>query len=271
MSLLTSAPLLSGTAVAASGDGFTPPGPADFWLPMWGEGWLLFTRPMGVALIITVILMGVLWMMTRNASAVPTKGQFVFEYIYDFVRNGIGQDIIGSKEFRRFVPLLLSLFLFIWFTNLAGVITPFMMPVSARIGFPLALVLVAFLTYHYVGVRKHGPVGYIKNMVPAGLPGWITPAILLLELITNFITRPLTLTLRLFGTMFAGHMLLALFVLGGEYMISTGQIFLVLSGVGSLLMGVLVVLFEILIQSLQAYIFALLTASYIGDALADSH
>ena len=95
--------------------------------------------------------------------------------------------------------------------------------------------------------------------------------IVLLELLTYFVTRPLTLALRLFGNMFAGHMLLLLFILGGEYMLIHGSFGLKFAGVGSCVLGFVLTVFEGLIEFLQAYIFTLLAATYIAGALADEH
>ncbi|GAB47034.1 F0F1 ATP synthase subunit A [Mobilicoccus pelagius] len=259
-------------AASGNGEGFIPPAPADFWHPLFGtSGEWAFTRPMLVSLCVTALVSLFLWFATRRASAVPTKSQFMLEYVYDFVRNGVGRDMIGARDFRQFVPLLFALFMFIWVNNLAGVIPPFQNPTTARIGFPIALTLVVYLTYHFVGVRKHGFGGYFKSLVPSGLPAWIVPAIFVLEFITKFITQPLTLTLRLFGNMFAGHMLLVLFILGGEFLLFSGTAFNAIAGVGSFAMAIIFTLFEVLIQSLQAYVFTLLTASYIHSAIADEH
>jgi F0F1-type ATP synthase, subunit a len=117
-----------------------------------------------------------------------------------------------------------------------------------------------------VGLRA-----YFKNLVPGGLPGWIVPSIFFLEVITFFITRPLTLALRLFGNMFAGHMLLLLFITGGEYMMIHGSFGLKIAGAGSFVMAFVLTIFEILIEFLQAYIFTLLAATYIAGSLADEH
>ena len=95
--------------------------------------------------------------------------------------------------------------------------------------------------------------------------------IFVLEVITFFITRPLTLALRLFGNMFAGHLLLLLFITGGQYMVIHGSFGLKIAGVGSWVMAFVLTIFEALIEFLQAYIFTLLAATYIAGALADEH
>jgi F-type H+-transporting ATPase subunit a len=125
--------------------------------------------------------------------------------------------------------------------------------------------------YHAVGIRKNGLGGHLKHMIQPGLPKGIYVLIIPLELRTYFITRPLTLALRLFGNMFAGHMLLLLFITGGEYMLIHGGIGLKAAGVGSFGMAFVLTAFEGLIEFLQAYIFTLLAATYIAGSLADEH
>lgn len=258
-------------ALTAPAEGFAPPTPAEFFQPIWGSGDWAITRPMVLSLLSVVILLAWLVPAARKAKAVPTKGQYVVEQVYDFVRNGIARDMIGSHDFMRFVPLLFSLFLFILLNNLFGSIPLANFPVMSRIGFPMALVLIVYVVYHLAGIQKHGLGGYFKSMVPAGLPGWIAPVILGIELLSFFIIRPLTLTLRLFGNMFAGHILMGVFVLGSTYMMMSGQLGLMAASVGGWAMAFLMGLLEILIQCIQAYVFTMLAASYFGGAVADEH
>ena len=267
--------MAAGVALPMEGEeSHFPPTPGDFWQPLFaipGTEYY-FTRPMALMAIATAALMVWLWVTTRRAAVVPGKGQWLTEQVYNFARNGIARDMIGSKDFMPFVPFLFALFTFILLNNLFGIIPPFQNPTMARIGFPIGLTLIVYVVYHYVGLRKAGGVGaYIGGMLPSGLPGWIKPFILFLELITFFITRPLTLALRLFGNMFAGHMLLVVFIVGGWYLFKTYDPGLMLVAIPAWLLGVLLTVFEGLIQFLQAYVFTLLAASYIGGALADDH
>jgi F-type H+-transporting ATPase subunit a len=195
----------------------------------------------------------------------------VTEGVYNMVRNGVGRDIIGSRDFLKYVPLLFSLFMMILVNNFFGIIPFFQYPTFGRVAFPMALTLFVFVVYHAIGVRKFGVVKYFTNMVPHGLPKGIVPVIFILEVITNFVTRPVTLALRLFGNMFAGHMLLLLFVTGGEYMLFHGTPFLKVAGVGSFILAFVMTAFEGLIEFLQAYIFTLLAATYIAGSLAEEH
>ncbi|SNC61548.1 ATP synthase F0 subcomplex A subunit [Kytococcus aerolatus] len=249
---------------------FHSPSTNDFWLPLFEVGGLEFTRGMLVIVLVTGLL--VAWMLwaAKRAAVVPSKGMFVTEGIYNFARNDIARDLIGGQKFKPYLPLIFSLFVFVLVNNLLGVIPPVQMPTMSSIAFPLALTLVVYLTYHVAGIKQHGLVGYLKTFVPSGLPAPIVPVVFLLEFVSKTITQPLTLVLRLFGNMLAGHMALALFIMGGWFLVNSGPL-MAIAGAGSWIMGLLMTFFEILIQCLQAYVFTLLSASYIGAALADDH
>lgn len=258
-------------ADGGEGEGFHAPSPEEFYWPIFGSGDWTFTRPMAVMGLSVILLSVVLVALTRNATIVPSKGQWVVEQAYDFVRNGLARDIIGSKDFLRYTPLLFSLFTVILVNNLFGIIPPIQFPTMSRIGFPIALTLIVYAVYHISGVRRKGVGHYLTGMIPKGLPKPIYLLIIPLEYATYFLIRPLTLALRLFGNMFAGHMLLLLFILGGEYMLLHGGIGLKIVSVGSFAMALIFTAFEALIEFLQAYIFTLLAATYIADALSEEH
>ena len=260
-----------GSLTAADGSGYQSPTTAEFYQPLVGDGPFAITRPSVVIMLSVGLIAWWLIATTRRAAVVPSKSQWLTENLYGFVRNGVARDIIGSKDFLRFVPLLFSMFVLILVNNLFGVIPPVQFPTMGRIGFPIALTAIVYVVYHTIGIRRVGLGAYFKNLVPAGLPGWIVPAIFFLEVITFFITRPLTLALRLFGNMFAGHMLLLLFITGGEYMFVHGGLGLKIASGGSFILAFVLTIFEILIEFLQAYIFTLLAATYIAGSLADEH
>ncbi len=269
--LASTSPALA-PAASGGGEGYTPPTPGIFWQPLFEVGGITVTNHMAWAAIVTVVLSLVLVTMSSKASVVPSKGQFYLEGFYNLPRNSVARDMIGTKEFRRFVPLLVTLFTMVLFFNLMGVFFLSMNPVTSKIGFPIALTLEVYVVYHWVGVQRHGLIGYFKHMVPGGLPKAVVPVIFPLELITYFITRPLTLALRLFGNMFAGHLLIYLFVTAGAYFLldADGALMKAMSLPTFLMAGVMF-LFELLVQFLQAFVFVLLTASYIAGALADAH
>lgn len=262
--------MASGPVIASGGEEFTGPTPGDFYQPMWDLGFIEITRPMLVLALVTVLACWIMLAGSRNASVVPSKGQFYFEQVYDFVRGGIARDMIGPN-YRKYMPLLFGLFLFVLLSNLMAS-TPFIQnPPTARIAIPIVATAVVYVAYHYVGIKKHGLAGYFKFMVPKGLSPAMVPAIFVLEAATYFLIRPLTLALRLFGNLFAGHMLILVFVLGGEFLLFHDNWLFKFFSIGAFGMGFLMQVFEILIQALQAYVFTLLAASYIGTAEADEH
>lgn len=263
--------------VSSAGDGeggFVAPSTNDFWWPVIGgdSNWTL-TRP-AIVLLISVVGLGIFFITaTRRLSLVPTKRQFMVEGVYGFVRNTIARDIIGAKDFKPFLPLLFTLFTMILVNNVFGIIPFVQFPTMSRVAFPMMLTLIVYLTYHGVAIkRKHGFFRYLKSLVPEGLPGWLVPIMYVLEFLTFFVIRPLTLSLRLFGNMLAGHLMLLVFILGGEYLLlHSGNIGLQGAGVLSFAFSIVMTAFELLVEFLQAFIFTLLTALYLSDAVSEHH
>ena len=268
---------LAGSIVAA--DSSFPPTPSTFWQPLVVFGEVqLFGEPMTIALTRPMVVLALsmvaiaLWLhlSTRKVAVVPGKSQWITEQTHGFVREGVARDMIGSRDFLPYVPFLFSIFIVILFNNWAGIIPFINLPTFGRVGMSAGLTLIVYVLYHAIGFKRHGFLGYFKFMVPAGLPVVMVPIVFVLELMTFFITRPLTLALRLFGNMFAGHMLVLVLTLGAWQMFQSGGIYTVLAfpaWIASL--GVFV--FEMLSQAIQAYVFVLLSASYIGAAVADDH
>ena len=259
--------------IAAGADGFEAPGVADFWKPMFGtDGAFAITWPGVLVLLSAILIGGGLVLATRRLAVVPSRGQFITESVYNLVRNSVARDVIGSRDFLKYTPLLFSLFVLILINNLFGVIPPIQFPTMSRVGIPAALTVVVYLLYHGISIRRHGLGGWFKSMIPSGLGLGMLVIIFPLELVTYFFTRPVTLALRLFGNMFAGHLLLLLFITGGEYLIFDAAGFgMKIAGGVSFVMGFVMTVFEILVEFLQAYIFTLLAALYIAGALADEH
>jgi F-type H+-transporting ATPase subunit a len=249
---------------------FVPPGVNDFFLPpIFGS----VTKPMVLVVLSVVIIAAFFLIASRKMKLVPGKLQFTAESVYDLGRNGIAREQIGSKDFRPFVPLILSLFTFILVNNLFGLIPFIQFPTLSKFGFPLALsVLVVYPTYHFVGIRRHGFFRYLKNQVV--LPDVPLPVHFMLvpiEFLQKFVINPFTLALRVFAAMFAGHLLLLVFTLGGEFLLVEASVALKPVSILSFAFAIAMTFLEALIQVLQAYIFALLAANYIGMALASDH
>jgi len=262
---------------AAEGGGFTPPGPSDFEPPpFFTVAGLEVNKPIVVVLLASVVVGAFFYAAARRAAAgnglVPGKLQYAGEAAYGFVRNGIGMETIG-KEGLRFVPFLATLFFFIAVNNLFGIIPPFQLPGTSKIAIPLGLAVMVWAIYNYLGIKRAGFVGYFKAMMfPPGIPAPVYILLAPIELLSNFVVRPVTLCLRLTLNMFAGHLVLVLFVLGGEYLLlEYGGIVGVLAGSVSIFASIVVTFFEAFIQLLQAYVFTLLAALYIGGALVDEH
>jgi F-type H+-transporting ATPase subunit a len=259
------------SAYLAADGGFTPPSTRDFdFPPVFGEGTFV-TKPMLIIVLGTAVVALLLWLAARRAALVPGKMQFAGESFYGFVRNTIGIDAIGA-EGRRYVPYLTALFSFIVVLNISGFVPFVQFPATSKIAIPLFLAVISWLLFIYVGIRKQGIVGYFKNMMfPPGVPWPIYILLAPLEFFSTIIVRPATLTLRLTLNMFAGHLVLLVCVLGGEYLLLDGGPLLKAISVVPFGFGIVLSLFELFIQVLQAYVFALLSALYIGGALVEEH
>jgi F-type H+-transporting ATPase subunit a len=251
---------------------YEPPGVSSFDLPPifdsvpWLDKYLLMAT-------VSVVLILVFWVvMSRKNALVPSKGQYVGEMAYNFVRNSIARDMIGH-DFRRWLPLIIALFSFVLVNNLFGIFPLTLLPTTSHVGWAYGLAGMVWLIYNGIGIAKHGPFGYLKHVtLPAGVPKAMWPLIIPLEFLSNIIIRPMTLSLRLFANMFAGHLLVLVFVLGGEYLVFESQsIVNNIAGVAAWIFSMAIFALEIFVQSLQAFIFALLTAQYIASALADEH
>jgi F-type H+-transporting ATPase subunit a len=252
--------------------GFEAPGVESFHLPPLIEGAPWFDKYMLQAVISVVVILAFWLVMAGKRRMVPSKGQFIGEQAYFFVRNGIARDMIGH-DFRKYLPLLIAVFSFVLVNNLFGIFPLLLLPTASHVGWAYGLAGLVWLIYNGVGIAKHGPLGYLKHTVlPAGVPWYMWPLIIPLEFVSNIIVRPITLSLRLFANMFAGHLLVLVFVLGGEYLLLHSEsVVNKVAGVFSLIFSMAIFGLEIFVQSLQAFIFTVLTAQYISSAAAEEH
>ena len=200
---------------------------------------------------------------------VPGKVQSIGEVTYTFIRNDIGRETIG-KDGDRFMPFLMSLFVFVAVMNMFGIIPLAQFPVTSVFAFTVTLAAMVWLTYMFLGFKHQGGA-FIKNMcVPKGVPIWVLCILAPIEFLSNIFIRPFTLAIRLFANMFAGHLLLTVFIVATFYLISPSVIG-ILGATASFLMTIIMTAFEFAIEILQAYIFTLLTASYIAGSLHAEH
>jgi F-type H+-transporting ATPase subunit a len=250
-----------------------PPSVEDFYLPSilpWGEHdnyW--FTK---VTLLIWVAVAAIIIFFLvsyRKPKLVPTKKQWIAESAYGFVRNNIAVDMIGPAGVR-FAPYLTTLFLFILVNNFFGIVPLIQMSPMSHIAFPAVLAVISYVMFIYVGMRHHGPLKYIKHALIPPAPWFILPLLIPIEFFSNFLVRPFSLAVRLFANMFAGHMLLLVFTLGGFAMLNANALLAPISLL-SWALTVALTMLEFLVICLQAYVFTVLTASYVQGALADEH
>jgi len=207
----------------------------------------------------------------RKPRVLPGKLQSLTEMGIGFVREQIAIPMLGPAA-DRFLPLLATLFFFILFMNIFEVAPLVNFAGTSRVAFPAVLAVIAWLTYNGVGIAKHGAFGYLRFacVIPAA-PWWLRYFPMVpIEFISNIVIRPVTLTIRLTANFVAGHFLLALAFLGTEFFLLNGPKTWGLLVI-SFPLSVILVAFEVFVALLQAFIFAILTASYIGGALVEEH
>lgn len=258
---------------AVIADAYVPPGSHEVFPPALFDqvGWL--GKAVLLVFLSLFLLVGFFYLASRRSAVVPSRLQYAGELVYDFVRIEMGRDVIGSRDYKPFVPLLFSLFTLILVNNLFE-ITPFIsFPPMAHIAYPMVLALIVLVVYNVVGIRRQGFVRYFKDvMFIPGVPKFIYPILAPIELMTILVIRPFTLSVRLFANMFAGHMLLLVFMTGAEYLlIEAANPALKAAGLFTGGFAIVMSLFEIFVSVFQAYIFALLTALYIGGAVNEGH
>jgi F-type H+-transporting ATPase subunit a len=224
-----------------------------------------------------------LWIANRMAAR-PNRVQTAVEAAFLLMRDTITRGNMEDRMARKWFPFVGALFLFIWFSNMIGYIplptnsqetvdifgvaipSFAIYAATANISVPLVLTLMVWIAYHVEGVRSKGFVGYLKSWIPAGTPPGLRPGIFVIEVISQFV-RIISLSVRLFANILAGHLLILF--MGGGLVVLLG-----LAALGALTLPVAVAffLFEVvLISTLQAFIFATLTAIYFGGAVAESH
>jgi F-type H+-transporting ATPase subunit a len=263
-----------GITMAESGDEFVAPGPNSFDfsdVALFHIGGLTVTKPMVQLLIGALVVFVFFYAAASRASLVPGRLQYAGESAYGMVRNSVGRDIIGSRDFLKFVPYLVTLFFFILVNNAFASLPGIQFPTFSRASMAYALAALSWVIYNAVGIRKHGLLGYLKlQSVPSGVSPVMYPLLVPLEFFSNILVRPVTLALRLFANMFAGHLLLILFSTGGLFLLEYGGIGYV-AGPLAWVLAIAISFLELLVQFLQAYVFTLLNAMYISGALADEH
>lgn len=257
----------------------------EFKLDTWFSiGPIEFNKAVLYVLIALVLTVATIMYIANRMQARPNRVQTAVEAAYALMRDNITRGNMDDRMAAKWFPFVGALFLFIWFSNMIGYIplptnthekvdvfglqvpSLALYAATANISVPLVLTLVVWLSYHVEGVRARGVVGYLKSWVPAGVEGAAAVPIFFIEVISHFV-RLISLSVRLFANILAGHLLILF--MGGGLVVLLG---LATIGVLTLPMAIAFFLFEVgLVATLQAFIFATLTAIYLGGAVAEQH
>jgi F-type H+-transporting ATPase subunit a len=206
-------------------------------------------------------------MASRKQERIPGRLQSMAESAYLFVRNNIAVDVIGP-EGVKYAPYLFSLFFFIFFMNLMEIIPGINIPVTSRMAIPFMLAILTYVIFNVVGFAKQGMHYLTGTLFPPGVPKPIYILLTPIEFFSVFIIRPLTLAIRLLANMMAGHVLLTIFFLfTHEFLVTDLKLATAPLGVVTLIVASGLIVFEMLVISIQAYIFTMLTAFYISESI----
>jgi F-type H+-transporting ATPase subunit a len=234
-----------------------------------GDNWFAFNKISLIYVMATVITLLIFFLAGRKRAMVPTGVQNVAESSVDFIREGVIMQTMGPDGLG-WLPFLLSLFWFIFLSNITEIIPGLQMPGNARMAMPATLALLVWFLFNFVGIKHQGLGGYLKSsLFPPGVPPALYILVTPIEFISTFLVRPFSLAVRLFANMLAGHILLVTFAVLTAALVAPAwyAIFLPLP----FAMLVFLMAFEILVSVLQAYIFTILAAVYIGGAMHPEH
>ncbi|MFZ0012826.1 MAG: F0F1 ATP synthase subunit A [Acidimicrobiia bacterium] len=244
----------------------------EFTEPWFTIGSFNFTRTVFLTFLAAFIVVALLYFGLRRRSLVPSKFETSIESVVEFVRDGVGRDVIGP-EGARYVPYLLALFMFILVGNLFEITPLINFPITARMAIPALLAIVTYIIFMFMGFGRNGFRYFLDTVWPKHVPIGLRWLVGIIELVSVFILRPFTLAVRLFANMVAGHLMLTL-------LLGSGIIFIAaipeigakgLVGIPWFVLGLGIFVFEMVVAVLQAYIFTLLSAVYIESSIHFEH
>jgi F-type H+-transporting ATPase subunit a len=238
----------------------------DFWFK---DSALAVNKVVLLMWVSALLVIGLFVIASRPRALVPKGVQNFAESITEFIRDGIVLENIGP-EGLHWTPFLTSLFVFIFTCNIWGIVPFLQMPVNARMALPMFMALIVWLLYNFVGMKSQGPLRYFTNiMFPPGVPKALYVLVAPIELVSTIFVRPLSLMVRLFANMLAGHLVLVTFAIITASLVDASALPVILP----FSFGLLIALtgFEVLVAVLQAFIFTILAAVYIGGALHPEH
>jgi F-type H+-transporting ATPase subunit a len=219
--------------------------------------------------LVAVLVWALFFFAFRKPNLVPSGLQNVMETFVDFIRNQIVLEVIG-RDGLRFLPYLTTLFVFVLFGNLGGVLPLVQFPLNGRMALPAVMAVCSLLLFISVGISSQG-FAYFKNaLFPPGIPWPVYVLLTPIEFVSTFVVRPVTLAIRLLANMIAGHLILSVFFVATGYMLTSLNVSM-LFGVGALVFSVALIAFELFVAGLQAYVFTILSAVYIAGALEPEH
>ena len=227
---------------------------------------LSFTNTSLWMVIVVAVVSAIMVYGSSQRAVVPGRLQSLAEMVYEFVASTLTG--VMNKEGMKFFPFVFSLFMFVLVANLVGLL-PGSFTVTSQIIVTAALAVLVMSVVLIYGIAKHGS-HFFGLFVPSGVPGWLLPFVVLIEIV-SFVSRPVSLSLRLFGNMLAGH--IALKVFGGFVVVLLGSGAVLNYAIAPLplLLAVALTALEVLVAVLQAYVFAILTCVYLNDALHPGH
>jgi F-type H+-transporting ATPase subunit a len=257
--------------------------------PWFSIGPLEFNKAVMYVLVAAALTCWTMLYVAKRMQERPNKLQTAVESAYTLMRDNITRGNMDDRMAARWFPFIATVFLFIWFSNMIGYLplptntehrvnilgahipSLALYAATANLSVPLVLTLMVWLSYHVEGVRAKGPIGYLKSWIPSGVEGPARVPIFFIEVISHFV-RLVSLSVRLFANILAGHLLI-LFMGGGlVVLLNLAIVGSVALGVFSGFLAVAFFLFEVgLVATLQAFIFATLTAIYLGGAVAAEH
>jgi F-type H+-transporting ATPase subunit a len=238
-----------------------------FWKPIAFAGTpFAINRVVLLMMFASLLCLAFFFLGSRRGAIVPKGFQTVAETAYLFVRNQIAIDVIGPEEGPKYANYLTALFFFIFFGNLLEIVPGINFPVTSRMAIPFALSILTYIIFNFVGLKKQGFRHYFGGtLFPPGVPKPVYIILAPIEFFSVFIIRPLTLAVRLLANMMAGHVLLTIFFLfSADFVAFKPSLPL---GIMTAVVAAVLIVFELLVISIQAYIFTMLTAFYIAESI----
>jgi F-type H+-transporting ATPase subunit a len=241
------------------------------WKNMFGTSGTFGINKIMLTNLFAVVATMAIFVLGNKKKMVPKGLQNVAEASIDFIDHGIAEEIMGHHG-KKYVPLLTTMFFFIFFNNITGIIPGWQMPATARMAVPAFLALLVWVVFNIEGMREQGFGTYWKSVLfPPGVPKALYILVTPIEFLSKIIVTPFSLAVRLFANVLAGHILLVAFGVLTHTLVTANTAILKPVGILPLIMLILMTGFELGVAFLQAYIFTLLAAVYIGGAIHPEH